>query len=197
MFDRKEFEGKIRKIILFGSIVRGNFDKKSDIDIFIDVKNRSDINFVNKRLPDVISEFEIEAKETWDLESIKFPLKCVVGNLEDKTWIELKKELSINGIVLYGKYEFLPKNIKHCSMFKYSLTNLDKNNKMKFIRKLFGYETKKNNKVYKHKGILDHMEGKKISQNLILVPVEESLNLQKSFNSFKISFKIKEVWINF
>lgn len=197
MFDRKEFEDKIRKIILFGSVVRGNFDEKSDIDIFIDVKNKPDVNFINKRLPDVISEFEMEAKETWDLEGIKFPLKCIVGNLEDKTWRDLKRELGINGIVLYGKYEFLPKNVKHSSMFKYSLTNLNKKNKMKFIRNLFGYKTKKGNKIYKHKGMLDHIGGKKISRNLILVPVEESLKLQKFFNSFKISPKIKEVWIEF
>ncbi len=38
----------IREIILFGSVARGEFDKKSDIDSFIDIKNEKDFERINK-----------------------------------------------------------------------------------------------------------------------------------------------------
>ncbi len=33
-------EGEINRVILHGSIARGDFDEESDIDLFIDVKDK-------------------------------------------------------------------------------------------------------------------------------------------------------------
>jgi predicted nucleotidyltransferase len=197
MFEERELTNCIKKIILFGSIARGNFDKESDIDIFIDIKNKKDTKTINKRLKDILNQFEIEAKDTWELRGIKLPIKCIVGSLEDKTWEELKKELSANGIILYGKYEFMSKKTRHYALIKYSLAKLSRKDKMKVIRKLFGYETKKGSKVYKQKGLLEDLNGKKLSKNLIAIPMENSLQFQEILNSFKITPRIIESWINF
>ena len=197
MFEEREFTNKVKKIILFGSVARDNFDKESDIDIFIDIKNKKDTKITNKKLKDILNKFEIETKDTWELRGIKLPIKCIVGSLEDKTWEELKKELSANGIILYGKYEFMPKETKHYVLIKYSLAKLSRKDKMKIIRKLFGYETKKGSKVYKQKGLLEDFNGKKLSENLIAIPVENSLQSQEILNSFKITPRIIESWIDF
>lgn len=37
MLENRDIFGKIRKIILYGSIVRSDFTRDSDIDLFIDI----------------------------------------------------------------------------------------------------------------------------------------------------------------
>ena len=39
ILEKKEIFESIKRIILFGSIARGDFDKDSDIDIFIELYN--------------------------------------------------------------------------------------------------------------------------------------------------------------
>ena len=36
-----EISNEINKIILFGSVATGSFDKESDIDLFIDIKEKN------------------------------------------------------------------------------------------------------------------------------------------------------------
>ena len=93
----------IRNIILFGSIARGDFDKDSDIDIFIDTKDK-------KITTDkIVSDFYQSQKylKYWKLLGIENTINCKVGNLDK--W-ELKRSIISNGIVLYGKYKAETKN---------------------------------------------------------------------------------------
>ncbi|HLC53577.1 MAG TPA: nucleotidyltransferase domain-containing protein, partial [Candidatus Nanoarchaeia archaeon] len=57
-FDKLKEKEKLTSIILFGSNARGNARKDSDIDIFIDTKNRDEISPIVK---ESLNEFEDKA----------------------------------------------------------------------------------------------------------------------------------------
>ncbi len=181
----------INAIILFGSIARGNFSKKSDIDLFFDIK--SGVKEIEKKIFECINEFEIIAEKKWIPRGIDNPIRPIIGNIEDKRWSALKNDLISEGIMLYGKYEELPKNLKHFMLFKYELSKEPKD-KVKLIRKLFGYKTIKNKRVYEQKGIVDEIGGRKIG-NIVLIPIKEASSFFEILNKNKIKSLIEEIWI--
>ncbi|MEK6906220.1 MAG: nucleotidyltransferase domain-containing protein [Nanoarchaeota archaeon] len=190
-----EIEEKIKEIILFGSVAKKSYDKKSDIDLFFNVKETKEIKEIEEKLKKILKSFEIKAEKTWALKKIKFPINFIVGSLENETWKNLKEEIVSSGILLYGEYKEMPENLSHNYLFSYSLNNLSRKNKMKFIRKMFGYTLKKGRKKYEQSGFLKNINGLKIGTNSILIPSGEIINVKKLFNDFKIEYKIIESWI--
>lgn len=190
------FENKIpvNKIILFGSIARNEFDKQSDIDLFIEPKQKSKIKEIETKIKEIKQEFESEKEHTWTLKNINYPIRELIGDLEDPTWKTLKEDIISNGIMLYGKYEELPKEIKHYALINYSLKNLKQKEKMKFLRTLFGYSIKKAKKIYKQEGFIQQINGKKLTKNIILIPLDESARIKDLFEKFKIKIEMREIW---
>lgn len=184
---------KIKEIILFGSIAKKSFDKKSDIDLFFNVKEKDEE--LEQELRKMLKSFEIKSEKTWGLKKVKFPINFIVGSLEDETWKNLRDEIASSGIILYGQYKLMPEKSEHNYLFYYSLSNLKRKEKMKFIRKMFGYNLKRGKKEYGQGGFLKEINGLKLGSNVILTPSQEVLKIKKIFNDFKIKYKIKESWI--
>lgn len=182
----------IKSIILFGSVSRGEHDETSDIDIFI---NTEEVNIgkLEALVKDSEKRFGLSIEKRWSVMGIDTPIRCIVGDIETYTWKALKTEIISSGMVLYGKYESVKDDVTHYSMFSYTLANLSQKNKMKLIRRLFGYRIKKGRKTYQQTGRIKEIGGKKL-ENCLLVPVEKSSDVQKLLNSFKITPEIREVW---
>jgi len=193
MVFENETSKKISDIILFGSVAKKSSDKKSDIDLFFNVKDEN--KEVEKELRTILKSFEIKAEKTWELKKIKLPINFIVGSLEDETWKNIRDEISSSGILLYGEYRQMPDNLTHNYLFYYSLSNLDRKEKMKFIRKMFGYSLKRGKKEYEQGGFLKEINGLKLGSNVILSPPHEVLKIKKIFSEFKIKYKIIESWI--
>lgn len=193
LFENEEAKELISKIIIFGSITTGEFNKESDIDIFIDT---SKLNI--RKVKDIVKEnekrFYLVAEKKWEVTGIRMPIATIVGDLEDSRWKELKYEIMSTGIIIYGKYETLPKNLKHYALFTYSLANLPQTKKMKLLRNLFGYITEKGKKKYRHLGLIDKIKGKKLGSNTVLIPIEKSRSIQKFFNLYRVTPEIREIW---
>lgn len=185
----------IRKIILFGSVAREEFDKHSDIDIFIEPVQKSKVKETEEQIKEIKKEFEIEKEHTWKLKGIDYPIRELIGWLDEPKWKILKEDILSNGILLYGKYEELPKSIKHYAFINYSLTDLEQKKKMKFLRNLFGYSIKKNKKIYKQEGLIAQTGGSKLASNIILLPLEEVTKIKDLFDRYKVKIEIREVWL--
>jgi len=87
------------------------------------------------------------------------------------------------------------KEMRHYSIFSYSLSSLPQHKKVKFLRELFGYKETKNKKSYSHDGLLNELNGEKLGSNVILAPAEHIVKISNFFNSYTVSVTIKEVWI--
>lgn len=195
VFEIPELKGEIKEIILFGSVAKGAHDKKSDIDLFFNVSNKTKIENIEIELKRVLKSFEIKVEKTWALKKIRFPISIIAGNLEEEEWRALKEEIISSGIMLYGHYKELPKDTAHHYIVYYSLTKLNRKDKMKFIRAVFGYKIRKGKKEYAQKGILDEVAGFKLAPNAILIPSESIQKIKGIFKKFNLEYRIIEAWI--
>ncbi|MFH1408935.1 MAG: nucleotidyltransferase domain-containing protein [Nanoarchaeota archaeon] len=189
----REVKEKIRNIILFGSVASGQYDKKSDIDIFIDVKDA--IPEIEEIVREAKKSFELQARRTWKVKGMMMPLNCIVGKLQDDRWKSLRQDMISNGVLIYGKYEQLPEKAEHYVLYTFSLAKVKRAVKMRFLRTFFGYQNVKGKKTYVHKGLIENIGGKKLGSNTILVPLLEVATMKKEFSKYNITPTIREVWI--
>lgn len=179
----------IKNIILFGSVARGDFDSESDIDIFIDTEKGG---AVKNEVAKLLSAFEkSETYEKWKLRGLKNSISIKTGQLE--RW-ELYRSIISSGILLYGKYERMPKGAKDHFLFVLDFRKMDRSRKIKLWRELYGYRQKVGEKVFVSKGILEEISGKKIERGVIAVPAEQKEKILEFIKKNGIKHKIIEIW---
>ncbi len=191
LFDKMRKKDKIRTIILFGSTARDTAQENSDVDIFIDVdkKNKSEVDEIVK---ESLNEFEIKAEKTWKLRGIKNAISVITDDLTANRWSELRREIASYGIVLYGKYHTELEKNKHRVLIKYDTVKTKQKEKVKLLRKLLGYQSKKGKKVYKHQGLIEKLHAEKLSSALI-IDMHASKEITVLLKECKVPFTIKEM----
>lgn len=178
---------KIDKIILHGSISRGDFDKNSDIDIFIDSSNKNAEREI-KKIEDNFYKTDIYKK--WKLKGEVNEISLIIGRLDNEEWKDLKRAIISTGILLYGKYNSNIQNMNNYVLFVFE--NIKPESKRVFIhRKLFGFKTGKK----KYSGLIEEIKGIKIGKNSILVNSEHAKKIKDLLKSKKITPKIYDIWM--
>lgn len=193
IFGNAEARRYIRSVILFGSAATGEIDKQSDIDIFIDASQNA-VEKLEPIIKDAEKRFYVSVEKKWALMGIDLPLRCIIADLDTYRWKEIKSEIISTGVLLYGKYEGVKEGLRHYSLFTFSTGSLRQKEKMRFIRRMFGYKVRVAKKVYGNNGMLGEISGLKLAQS-ILVPAEKSREVQKTMSGFKITPEIREIWI--
>lgn len=177
----------IKEIILFGSIARGDFDKKSDIDIFINIQNDRDSNKINKIIDIQLNKFyKSKIRGVWLNKGIYNEFKVKVGVLDK--W-KLKRSIIADGIILFGRYKAYPKEIKHYYLFTFQpIKDVTKRNRV--IRKIFGRMDRK--AIFT--GLVEEGNGKKLSPTSFIVPIDLSNRIFDIFKKEKINYRFYEIW---
>ncbi|MEK6857892.1 MAG: nucleotidyltransferase domain-containing protein [Nanoarchaeota archaeon] len=190
LLEQKNIKESLNKIILFGSIARGDFDEESDVDLFFEIKKESNEKETEQLIKETINNFEIVAEKTWNLRNINLPIKVIVGTENDVTWDNLKDEIKHYGLVLYGQYQEQKENK---TLISYSLKNLNQNEKMNCLRKLYGYTTKTKNKVYSNKGFLSTLGAVKTATNQIISKIENTKEILALLKEFNVPCKVVKI----
>jgi predicted nucleotidyltransferase len=173
----------IDEIILFGSSVREEADETSDVDLFFNSLEKENEAIIKKEL---VKFYKSKVAEVFFLKGIKNPINVLVGNLNK--W-KLKRSIISEGIVLFGKYKSFPENLEGFVLVSIApIKDITKRNKI--IRFLFGREEK----TYSKKGLIQELNGKKISPNVFTVPINHSKEIVSFLNKEKIDFNIFEFW---
>ena len=178
---------KIERIILFGSAARGDFDGESDIDLFIDAPlNRKDIE-------PILELYEIsEENKKYRIEGLKNEIRVKAGKLDE--WKSVERSIISDGILLYGKFKEMPKGINGYILFKMLIGKMERKNKMKVWRRLYGYKQKIGKKVYYSKGLIEETNGRKLSRGLFTVPTEKSNEIIDFLRKNKVGYEVKEIF---
>ena len=179
---------KIKQVILFGSVARGEEQKDSDIDLFVDVLDQK----LEGNISDITDKYYQSIKFTkyWRLLGIKSQFNCTVGKLEE--WSRLKRSLIANGIVLYGKFQGTP-DLKPFYLF---IVTPGKNRNRNLVgwRALYGYTQKVNKKKYQKQGLVREYEGKKLGKGVFIVPAEHAQKVQIFLRRYKFQSQIIPFW---
>jgi len=181
-------ETEINRIILHGSVARGDFDEESDIDIFTDVIRYD--RRIEKKINNITNDYYKTKKfKEWELKGIKNTFSLIVGSLDNEEWKDLKRSIINTGIILYGKYKGEAEKIKQYTLFSFENIKPDKK-RVAVFRKLFGFKLK--NKSYP--GIIEKYKGISVGKGAVLVPIESVNELKRYFQEKKISVKLYDLW---
>lgn len=177
--------GRIKSIILFGSVARGEAEKNSDIDIFVDVER--DEKKIEKEIKKIRNDFfnSVKFRKYWELLGIENEINPVVGRIDK--W-KLKDSMLGNAIILYENYKPKLENGRNIAVLTWG--NIKPNSiRVMLNKKLFGY----NYYGKRYKGLLE-TRGMKMGSKVIFVGIEH-LNLFLSlFHKFKVPVKIVRVF---
>ena len=183
IFLDKEAEA-INAIYLFGSAVRGELRKDSDIDLFFDCKKEDDP--LVKRLTDACMVKFRGSKdfEKWKLFNFTYPFSIQIGTLNE--W-NLKLSIASEGFLLYSKKHILDVGERKV-LFTITYPK-KKKSYIKIRRLLFG----RDEYYYKGKGLMHDLHGKQICSHTFMVPKTAQTKMMDLLTKEKIDFSMDEI----
>ena len=176
----------IERVILYGSVAKDEATKESDIDIFIEVKDRS--GRFERDIRDIEMNF-YQSREAALFKSKgignRFSIK--IGRLLE--WKELYKSIASTGIILYGPYEAkeLPAGVKHFAIFFWESIG---KNRGAFLNRIYGFKIKNRHYI----GLLEKFEGKKIGKSCIMIPIQYKNDIFRLLKEYEVKAKVMEVF---
>lgn len=175
---------KVRSVILFGSVARGEANKDSDVDIFIDVIDEKLDSSIKKIKNDYFNS--VKYLKYWKLLNINNEINLIIGKLNE--W-KLKDSMLGNSYILYQGYSPKLENGTNKVILYYETP--EKNSKRVMLNKqIFGY----NHYSKFYKGILEIYNGKKLGSNVLLIPTENLNLFLKIFHKYKVAVRIKRIF---
>jgi len=176
----------IERIILFGSVARDTAEKDSDIDIFVELKEKTKRH--EERVKKILNAF-YQSREAILFKSrgIENKIDLKIGKLSD--WKELYRSIASTGIVLYGPYELkeLPSGVKNQVIIFWEKIG---KNRGAFLNKLYGFKVK--GKSYP--GLLAKFSGKKIGKSCVMFPAEYKEELFQLLKAYQVEAKIIDIF---
>ena len=172
----------IDRIILYGSVAKGNAMKNSDVDIFIDTKKD-----LKKEVSDIIDEF-YKSREALLFKTKRIENEINVKTGELKNWRELHRSIISTGVTLWGRYEALEKPIGSQHKIIFYWDKIEKN-RGAFLNKIYGFKSGEK----RYTGLLEKINGGKIGKSSIILPIEhkeEIIGLLKKYGVHAKSIEI-------
>jgi len=174
----------VKAIFLYGSLARGEFTSRSDIDLFIlTTKDKTQIEIRDKVIelepeigrniqPTIRTKAELQKTDTGLLQNI----------FQEGKILYLREPYDIPSAILLQQKPYL--------IYSFQISSLPQKDKVRFNRQL--YEQTK--KEYKYKGLLQEIGGQKLSAGCVMMPYEQKDKIEKFFKKFKVKFEQLKVW---
>ena len=174
----------VNAIILYGSLARGEFTSRSDVDLFILTTEYK----TQKEIHDKVIELESEIGRNIQ------PTIRTLAELQ-KTDTGLLQNIFQEGKILYLREPSdIPSAIllqqKPYLIYSFQISSLLQKEKVRFNRQLY----EQTREGYKYKGLLQKIGGQKLSAGCIMMPYEQKEKIEKFFKKFKVKFEQLKVW---
>jgi len=174
----------IKRVYLYGSAVRGELDKNSDIDIFIDCDSGKEKAIEGLARAAFSRFYHSKDFDKWKIFKFSYPFSVHAGKLEE--W-QLKNSIMSEGILMYSNRTGMI-NAERQVIFIYKLPR-KKKDYLHFVRGLFG----RKEKGYNDNGLLGEVRGLKISGNAFIIPRESLQKITSFMQKEKIDYSMKEI----
>jgi len=174
----------VKVVILYGSLARGEFTSRSDIDLFILTTDDKTQKEVEDKVIELESEIGKNIQPT--IRTIAELQKTDTGLLQnifqEGKALYLKEPSDIPSAILLQQKPFL--------IYSFQISSLPQKDKARFNRQIYE-QTKKD---YKYKGLLQEIGGQKLSAGCVMIPYEQKERIEKFFKKFKVKFEQVKVW---
>jgi len=197
--DRARKIPNLKFAIVFGSVLTGEFRRKSDVDILLLFDTEHD------------PEFGVEAKIAQDISgyvATKYDLahsfSLMIANIaDDSTDTDFLWEIAKEGIIIWGDpSEVLVseprRNLTPELLVTYSTQGLSSSDQAALHRALYGYrvEKKVGDKVYvnEKKGLITE-KGRKIGRAVVLIPARLTDQLIEILEARHAPYSIQRIWV--
>ena len=175
-------KNKIKGIYLFGSVARGDFDKDSDIDLFIDSDSKETKSIIEKALNKF---YNSEDNKKFQLMGIENELKPIAGNLSN--W-DLKESVENDGLVLYA--QSLSSGLRSYEIVTMdSIKNIAQRNRV--LRHLSG----RKEKHYNDKGVIKQLGGETLNPRVFIIPSENANTILRIISKENIKYQLRKIWM--
>ena len=179
-------KANVERIILFGSVAKGEATKESDVDIFIETRKKTK-KFEKDIIENEKNFYQSREAALFKVKGIENRIHIIIGKLSE--WKDLSASIASTGIVLYGPFEGkkMPSGVKHKVIVFWD--HIGKN-RGSFLNKIYGFRVK--NKKYT--GLLEKAEGKKIGKSSIMLPIQYKKDIFKLLKEHRVRAKAIEVF---
>lgn len=174
---------EVKVIILYGSLARGEFTSRSDIDLFI-IVSKDEKDKIEERIIELENQLKRSIQPTIRTEEqIKTTDSGLLQNIfQEGKILFLREYFDFPVSFLLEQRPFV--------IYRFDISNLKQNRKAQFNRELYGYRDKK----YKYEGLIHKVEGSKLSSGCIIVPFDGKKIMEGVFKKHKITFEEVKVW---
>lgn len=174
----------VKAVVLYGSLARGEYTSRSDIDLLILTTEKKTMKEVQDKVIELEGETGRNIQPT--IRTLKELQKTDTGLLQnifqEGKVLYLREAADIPSAILLQQRPYL--------VYTFQLNTLSQKEKARFNRQL--YEVTQ--KGYKYKGLLQELGGQKLSAGCILVPHAKKQKIEKFFKKFRVQFSQLKVW---
>ncbi len=173
----------LKAIILYGSYARGDFDRRSDIDLLIIVDAQQPKKFL-KEVIKRVSSIDPEGKISPRLTNFK--------DYDPAFFQNVLRE----GRVLFGSLVVGAKNLalQPYRLINYDLTTLPASVKVRISRRVYGYTSLKGAKKYRYQGLADEEGVFVFPTSTVLLP-ESNMGFISFLKRENVPFEERKVWM--
>lgn len=183
-------------VVLFGSVAKEKEKKDSDIDLFVVMNTKGDVDDLEDTEKIKKAAFQLERKYDRDIQLL------ITNRNYDRVEDYTVQKIFGEGIILYARSAEITMNgirVEPFSFVSYDLSGLTHSKKMRFRNELYGYSTtrKYKKKTYKNikQGLLEKLSGIKIGLGTVMVPKHALAALEKMLEAYKVAYKEREAWV--
>ena len=186
IFQNQDAGKKINSFYLFGSAVRGELQKTSDIDLFVEGEKTYEEQIKSLVNSGLVKFTCSKDYQKWKLFHFTYPFSFQIGQLAE--W-DLKLSIASEGILLYSKTA-VPSTGQRKVLFVITYPT-QKKEYIKIRRLIFG----RDESYYQGTGLLKKYQGEKISSNVFIIPKEYQTVMIEVLSKEKVTFSMKEMTV--
>jgi|GEM_PF-591885 len=194
-FARYASVDKVAYIFLFGSVAKGDTDRRSDVDLLI-VLDTYSRNYEKIDAKTKISELALTLEKEYDR---RIQVVFTNKNYDGLDGYFIEKALR-EGILLYSNSPSVSikgLDAETFSLILYSLENLNTKEKMKVKRLIHGSKTRKviKDKVYENEkiGLVQQLQGMRIGSGAIAIPQKSTRVVEDELNKLNVTYKTIDI----
>ena len=169
-------------IVLYGSLARGDYGPKSDVDLLILVRRPGQARVVNERLAE--REFGRQIQPT--IRSLRQLRKTDTGLLRnvfrEGKILFLKEPLDLPATRLL--------DLKPFALYSFDLKGLPQPEKARFNRLLYPHKTA----GYRYRGLLADLGGIRLSSGCFLLPQDGCRRIERILKRHRVNFQSRQAW---